>query len=119
VPDANRLGEVGEGWRVANATLMNERVSIGSSRSVPREQSAIGYAAQTWRGHPELRTPELHQRLLKLWAEAEVARLAGERLRQQLAAGTPGPEGSAAKLTYARLNQEISASRSSWPGRTA
>jgi alkylation response protein AidB-like acyl-CoA dehydrogenase len=108
VPDANRLGEVGEGWRVANATLMNERVSIGSGRSAPREDGAIGYAAQTWRSHPELRTHELHQRLLRLWADAEVARLAGERLRQQLTAGTPGPDGSAAKLTYARLNQEIS-----------
>ena len=108
VPDANRLGDVGAGWRVANATLMNERVSIGSARSAPREESAIGYAARTWRSHPELRTHDLHQRLLKLWAEAEVARLAGERLRQQLTAGTPGPDGSAAKLTFARLNQEIS-----------
>ncbi len=107
VPDANRLGDVGEGWRVANATLMNERVSIGSGTSVPRE-SMIGYAANAWRQRPELRTHELHQRLLSLWAQAEVARLAGQRLRQQLAAGEPGPEGSAAKLTFARLNQEIS-----------
>ena len=107
VPDANRLGDVGEGWRVANATLMNERVSIGSGTSVPRE-SMIGYAANAWRQRPELRTHELHQRLLSLWAQAEVARLAGQRLRQQLAAGEPGPEGAAAKLTFARLNQEIS-----------
>jgi alkylation response protein AidB-like acyl-CoA dehydrogenase len=108
VPDANRLGDIGAGWRVAQTTLMNERVSIGSSRSVPREQSAIAFAAAEWRMHPELRTHELHHRLLRLWAEAEVARLAGERLRQQLAAGEPGPEGSAAKLVFARLNQEIS-----------
>ena len=47
VPDANRLGDVGAGWRVAQTTLMNERVSIGSSRSAPREQSAIGFAAQS------------------------------------------------------------------------
>jgi alkylation response protein AidB-like acyl-CoA dehydrogenase len=108
VPDDNRLGNVGEGWRVANATLMNERVSIGNSRSVPREEGIIGAAATTWRQSPELRTHELHQRLLGLWAQAEVARLAGERLRQQIAAGEPGPEGSAGKLTYARLNQEVS-----------
>jgi alkylation response protein AidB-like acyl-CoA dehydrogenase len=108
VPDANRLGDIGAGWRVAQTTLMNERVSIGSSRSVPREQSAIAFAAAEWRTNPELRTHELHHRLLRLWAEAEVARLAGERLRQQLAAGEPGPEGSAAKLVFARLNQEIS-----------
>jgi alkylation response protein AidB-like acyl-CoA dehydrogenase len=35
-------------------------------------------------------------------------RLAGERLRQQLAAGHPGPEGSAMKLAFARLNQAVS-----------
>jgi alkylation response protein AidB-like acyl-CoA dehydrogenase len=108
IPDASRLGAVGEGWRVAQTTLMNERVSIGSSRSVPREQSTIGFAVAAWRQHPERRTHDLHQQLLRLWAEAEVARLAGERLRQQFAAGEPGPEGSAAKLTFARLNQEIS-----------
>jgi alkylation response protein AidB-like acyl-CoA dehydrogenase len=47
--------------------------------------------------------------LLRLWVAAEAARIAGERLRQQLAAGQPGPEGSANKLAFARLNQEISA----------
>jgi len=109
IPDADRLGDVGEGWRVAQTTLMNERVSIGSARSVPREEgSIIWFAAAAWRRHPERRTHELHQRLLRLWAEAEVARLAAGRLRQQIAAGEPGPEGSAAKLTFARLNQEIS-----------
>jgi alkylation response protein AidB-like acyl-CoA dehydrogenase len=108
IPDADRLGAVGEGWRVATTTLMNERVSIGSSRSVPREEGMIRFAAEEWRRHPERRTHDLHQQLLKLWAQAEVARLAGERLRQQLAAGQPGPEGSAAKLTMAMLNQEIS-----------
>jgi alkylation response protein AidB-like acyl-CoA dehydrogenase len=109
IPDADRLGNVGEGWRVAQATLMNERVAIGSARSVPREEgSIIGFAAAAWRRHPERRTHELHQRLLLLWAEAEVARLAASRLRQQIAAGQPGPEGSAGKLIFARLNQEIS-----------
>ena len=74
---------------------------------MPREGGMIGSAARTWREHPALRTPGLHERLLRLWTEAEVARLAGIRLRQQLAAGQPGPEGSAAKLVFARLNQDI------------
>ena len=69
----------------------------------------IGPAVRTWRDHPELRTSGLHDRLLRLWVESEVARIAGHRLRQQLAAGQPGPEGSAAKLVFAQLNQEISA----------
>ncbi|MEU2158369.1 acyl-CoA dehydrogenase family protein [Streptomyces sp. NPDC019396] len=107
IPDAHRIGPVGEGWKVAQTTLMNERVTIGGMR-LPREGGMIGLAAATWRERPELRTHEMHQRLLALWVEAEVARLTGERLRQQLAAGQPGPEGSGTKLVFARLNQEIS-----------
>jgi alkylation response protein AidB-like acyl-CoA dehydrogenase len=108
IPDADRIGPVGEGWKVANATLMSERINIGASRAAPREGGMIGPVAAAWRSRPELRTPGLHDRLLRLWTDAEVARLAGERMRQQLAAGKPGPEGSAAKLVFARLNQEIS-----------
>jgi alkylation response protein AidB-like acyl-CoA dehydrogenase len=108
VPDANRIGGVGEGWRVAQGTLMNERIAIGGG-ALPREGGVIGLAATAWREHPERRTPGLHDRLIRLWADTEVARLAGERLRQQLAAGQPGPEGSAAKIVFARLNQELAA----------
>ena len=106
IPDAHRLGEVGDGWRVGQTTLMNERVAIGGG-SMPREQ-LVTAVARTWREHPELRSHGLHDRLLRLWVEAEAARLTSERLRQQLAVGAPGPEGSAVKFTYARLNQEIS-----------
>ncbi|WP_329060868.1 acyl-CoA dehydrogenase family protein [Streptomyces sp. NBC_01429] len=107
IPDAHRLGGIGEGWQVARTTLMNERVSIGGAR-LPREGGMIGAVARTWRERPELRTHELRQRLLTLWVEAEVARLTAERVRQQLVAGQPGPEGSGLKLSFARLNQEIS-----------
>jgi alkylation response protein AidB-like acyl-CoA dehydrogenase len=108
IPDGDRIGAVGSGWAVAMTTLMSERVSIGSSRAMPRDAGMIEPVVRAWRERPELRTQGMHERLLRLWVEAEVARLAGERLRQQLAAGQPGPEGSAAKLVFARLNQEIS-----------
>ncbi|MGZ4603209.1 MAG: acyl-CoA dehydrogenase family protein [Kineosporiaceae bacterium] len=107
IPDHHRLGAVGEGWRVAQATLMNERVAIGGA-AAPRESGMIGVSAQLWRDRPDLRTPELHDRLLALWVDAEVGRIAGQRLRQQLAAGRPGPEGSANKLAFARLAQAVS-----------
>jgi len=107
IPDAYRLGEEGQGWTVAMATLMNERVAIGGG-AAPREGGMVGVVARTWRERPELRTPELHDRLMHLWVEAEVARLTGQRLRQKLALGRPGPEGSAMKLTFARLAQELS-----------
>jgi alkylation response protein AidB-like acyl-CoA dehydrogenase len=107
IPDAHRLGAVGDGWRVAQATLMNERVAIGGL-ALPREGGMIAPVAAAWRERPELRTSELHDRLLGLWVEAEVTRLGAERVRQQLAAGAPGPEGSGLKLAFARLNQRVS-----------
>ena len=107
IPDTDRLGDEGQGWRVATATLNNERVAIGGSAAA-RESGMIGPVAQAWREQPELRDPAMHDELLRLWVEAEVARLTGERLRQQLEAGQPGPEGSGLKLAFARLAQTIS-----------
>ena len=89
---------------------MNERVAIGGG-AAPREFGMVGKVAETWRAHPERRTPGLHDRLLRLWVEAEVARITGTRLRQKLAVGAPGPEGSAMKLAFARLAQELSGPR--------
>jgi alkylation response protein AidB-like acyl-CoA dehydrogenase len=108
IPDSLRLGEVGNGWRVAQTTLMNERVAIGGGRAIPREGSMIGPVSNAWRLRPELRTAAAHDRLLQLWVESEAMRLAGARLRQQLTAGSPGPDGSAMKLTFARLAQQVS-----------
>ncbi|MFG1822635.1 acyl-CoA dehydrogenase family protein [Microbispora bryophytorum] len=105
LPDALRLGEVGDGWRVAQTTLMNERVAIGGA---PARRTMMGVVAETWRSRPELRTHDLHQRLLKLWVDSEVMRLTAVRLREQLAAGHPGPEGSGMKLAFARLHQQLS-----------
>ena len=107
LPDSLRLGGIGEGWQVARTTLMNERVAIGGG-AVPREYGMIGVVAGTWRERPELRTPGQHDTLLRLWVAAEAGRLAAQRLREQLAAGQPGAEGSAVKYAYAKLNAEIS-----------
>ncbi len=105
IPDEHRLGAVGQGWQVAQTTLMNERMAIGGGAA--RESGMLGVVANTWRTNPNRRTHELHDRLLKLWVDAEATRLAGERLRQQLAVGSPGPEGSAMKLSFARLSQAL------------
>lgn len=105
VPDTMRVGDIGQGWTVATTTLMNERVAIGAA-AAPREGGLVGDLMRLWRERPDLRTPGLHHRLLRLWVRAEAARISNERTRQASAAGKPGPEGSAAKLAYAAIAQD-------------
>ncbi|MDT5257184.1 MAG: hypothetical protein QOD10_2264 [Mycobacterium sp.] len=107
IPDSQRLGDEGAGWMVANATLNSERIVIGAEVT-QREQGMVGIVANAWRERPDLRTVELHNRLMELWVDAEVARHMGQRLRQKLIAGQPGPEGAAMKLIFAELNQKLS-----------
>ena len=104
IPDANRIGERGDGWRVALTTLMNERVAIGA-RVAPRNSGAIGDLLEVWGdtgGHPSRR-----DELMQLWVAAEAARLTNQRAAEARKAGTPGPEGSTAKLVFAELNKKI------------
>jgi alkylation response protein AidB-like acyl-CoA dehydrogenase len=106
IPDSYRLGAVGDGWRVALTTLMNERVAIGSTR-LPRGGGAIAETTAVWT-EKGLTDPYLRDEMMKLWCEAEVLRLTGIRAGQARTLGTPGPEGSTAKLHWADLNKRIS-----------
>ena len=106
IPDAHRLGAVGDGWRVAMTTLMNERSAIGGTSSV-RGNGAIADAVELWARYPERRTPVLRDRLAALWTRAEAQRLTDERARRSASTGSPGPEGSIAKLVTAELNQAV------------
>jgi alkylation response protein AidB-like acyl-CoA dehydrogenase len=107
VPDSYRLGAVGDGWRIALTTLMNERVAIGST-DLPRGGGAIGETIAVWL-EKGLTDPHLRDEMMKLWCEAEALRLTSMRASQSRAMGTPGPEGSTAKLHWADLNKRISA----------
>ncbi|OZM80279.1 acyl-CoA dehydrogenase family protein [Pseudonocardia sp. MH-G8] len=106
IPDSHRLGEVGNGWRVAMTTLMNERSAIGGSSSV-RGAGTIAEAVELWARYPQRHTPVLRDRLAVLWTRAEAQRLTDERARRSATTGSPGPEGSIAKLVNAELNQQV------------
>jgi alkylation response protein AidB-like acyl-CoA dehydrogenase len=108
VPDAHRLGPVGDGWKVATTTLNSERLAISSLAGTEREDGMIGKACDAWRNEPQLRNRAMHDELMRLWVDAEVARLTAARLGQRLTAGQPGPEGAGLKITFARLAQQIS-----------
>jgi alkylation response protein AidB-like acyl-CoA dehydrogenase len=106
IPDAERLGDVGEGWRVTLTTLMNERVAIGGG--IPAKGAGfIAEAVTAWRdgGHGAAEKDEL----MRLWTRAEVLRLTNIRASQLRAVGNPGPEGSIGKAMSADLNKDITA----------
>jgi len=108
VPDADRIGAVGEGWRVSMTTLMNERTSIGGGGGAPpRGSGAIAEAVRIWAEEVADRRPAARDRLMKLWIEAEALRLTNIRAGQNRKAGNPGPEGSIAKLRFAEVNMAI------------
>ncbi len=111
VPDADRVGDVGEGWRVAMTTLSNERTTIGgaggSGLGPARGSGAIAEAVSIFRREGSPRRPADRDRLLRAWVEAEVLRLTNMRAAQNRKAGNPGPEGSIAKLMFAEVNKRI------------
>jgi alkylation response protein AidB-like acyl-CoA dehydrogenase len=105
VPDTQRLAEVGDGWRVAITTLMNERVAIGGSSTVPRGSGPIRLAMTAWNDQGARQTSR--DELMRLWCRAEVNRLTAMRAEAARKSGTPGPEGSVGKLAFAELIQDI------------
>jgi len=105
IPDRERLGDVGEGWRVALTTLMNERVSIGGAIQ-PQGSGIIREALAAWQRTD--RTDEVaRDRLMQLWSDAEVLRLTNIRAQQLRSKGVPGPEGSVGKIMSAELNKRV------------
>lgn len=108
IPDANRIGDEGEGWRVSLTTLMNERSAIGSGGAPKRGSGAIGALVHTWQNLPEDgRSAVAQDQLMKLWVKAEALRLTNMRAGANRKAGNPGPEASVAKLALAELNKSI------------
>ena len=112
IPDAERLGDVGEGWGVSLTTLMNERVSIGGTVA-PRGSGHIATAVAQFDAHADRMTDAERiankDELMKLWVRAEVHRLTNIRASATRKLGNPGPEGSVGKLASADLNKDITA----------
>jgi len=110
IDDSLRLGEEGDGWRVAITTLMNERVALAGGPA-PRGSGPIGDLVKLW----EERKPQLspveqeiwRDRVMSLWIDAEIVRLTNARAKQAAVGGNPGPEGSVGKLASAEFSKRI------------
>lgn len=107
IPQAEMLGNPGDGWRVSLTTLMNERVSIGGA--IPQRGSgSIANAVKAWQDLPaEQKNASTQDELMRLWIRAEVHRLTNIRANAARRMGAPGPEGSIGKMESANLNKDV------------
>ncbi|GIH06709.1 acyl-CoA dehydrogenase [Rhizocola hellebori] len=134
VSDANRLGGVGDGWKVAQATLSGERQMVsgagsagveriggaGTSRliALARRRSAEGLPGG-WND------PVTRDKIVRLWCEEQSRGWTNQRIKARLAGNLPlGPESSIGKVHGTDLNQRIQAMAAdllggeaiAWPG---
>jgi alkylation response protein AidB-like acyl-CoA dehydrogenase len=111
VPDSHRLGPVGEGWRVTNATLAGERQMVSGAGSGGVDRIGGAGAERLVRRAGELgRTTDAttRQDLVSVYSEERVRTWTNQRVRATLrAGGTPGPAASIGKVHGATLNQRI------------
>jgi alkylation response protein AidB-like acyl-CoA dehydrogenase len=135
VSTSDVVGEVGNGWNIAQTTLAHERVAAtGRGPSLPKHGGSTVVAARaeareyfsTYRWYPQragrpdlvkshLRTagktkdPVLRQEVVKLISMQRIAGWTQQRAKAARAQGRkPGPEGSLTKLMNSRIAQHAS-----------
>jgi acyl-CoA dehydrogenase len=110
IPDANRLGAVGDGWRVAITTLMNERASIGGGGGAGDPVAELIGLAQEIEidGKPALEDASVRQRIADFYIKRKGIQYTSYRTLTALSQGKiPGPEASMGKLVGAKLMQDM------------
>jgi alkylation response protein AidB-like acyl-CoA dehydrogenase len=113
IPDAQRLGNVGDGWSVALTTLMHERLAVGG-----KPKHAPGYATlmklakgvEAPNGGPAIEAGDVRQRIAASYINDEGIKLTQMRALSALSKGQmPGPEQSISKVVVAKTMQEMAA----------
>jgi len=109
IKDSQRVGGVGEGWRVAVVTLMNERLSVGGGGSGSGHSRVLKLARDisTLAG-PSIKDSGLREKIADWFVQAEGLKYTTFRTMTALSRGqTPGPESSIGKVVSASLMQDM------------
>jgi len=107
IPDENVLGGIGNGWKVALTTLMNERSGLAFFLQV-RLRQLLDRVVDEAAGRGLLDDPVVADKLGELYLKAEVLRLTAYRgLTAIEKYGQPGPEGSLTKWMWSETNQQL------------
>jgi len=103
IPDGDRIGQPGEGWRVAITCLSHERGSLAGGLGVTAEQLlALGATAGV------AASPVRRDRLARAVTDLRLIQWGGQRAAESRRAGhLPGPEGSLAKLASNALVRDV------------
>jgi acyl-CoA dehydrogenase len=104
IPDRDRIGPVGGGWRVALTTLAYERGGVASPGGAWLDEGRLVALAHELGVNDD---PVVRQRLARVVVELRVAALTTRRARAQARAGRPGPEGSGLKLRASAAFREF------------
>jgi alkylation response protein AidB-like acyl-CoA dehydrogenase len=109
VKDSQRLGGVGDGWKVSLVTLMNERLAVGGATGAGWSQFLEAARDTTGsEGAPLLQESSVREKLADWYVQAEGLRHARNRTMTALSKGqTPGPESSIGKVVAATLMQDL------------
>jgi alkylation response protein AidB-like acyl-CoA dehydrogenase len=108
VPDTQRLGAVGQGWRVSLTTLMNERLAVGEVHRPDVEDLVELSRSLMLDGTAAIRNGAVRERIAEWYARTQGLKFTRFRTMTALSRGqTPGPENSIHKLVNAGKLQDI------------
>src|SRR5436309_6166876 len=111
VPDTQRVGDIGEGWKVANATLSGERQMVSGSGSGGVDRiggSGVQRLIRLARDAGASQHAVVRQQLMQLYSEERIRDWTNQRVRADLKAGrSPGPASSIGKVHQGGLNQRM------------
>lgn len=107
IPDSERLGQEGNGWKVMLSTLMQERFALGSNFSGDLYAQLIGLAQQAeWNGAPAISNATVRAGIADTYIQQFGVDLIVRRGMSAISRGeSPGPEMAAVKLIGARAFQ--------------
>ena len=105
IPDAMRVGEIDNGWRVATSTMLSERSGLGNQPGETADVAAklLARIAADPEAEPAVFDQAVMLRLREIALNLVMARAAYDAR-----AGTPGPEGSIGKVCRSELSQAVS-----------
>ena len=111
IPDAQRLGNVGEGWKVALTTLMHERLAVGGgqggSGADVKELLVLARETELEDG-PAIRNASVRERIAEWYVRGQGLKYTTYRTLTALSKGqVPGPEASIAKVVVAPRMQDL------------